>query len=108
MSKELIAAGYTRDEISNTKFKPAKGDVIIRQGKVVGIDITDEGQGYFFGATAIIDTTHAKTASGEKFDLSITGGDVVGIGANYDPENDVITISYIDEQGNQILSLIHI
>ena len=102
MSKELIAAGYTRDEISETKFKPAKGDVIIRQGKVVGIDITDGGQGYFFGATAIIDTTHAKTASGEKFDLSITGGDVVGIGANYDPENDVITISYVDEQGNQI------
>ena len=102
ISKELISAGYTRDEIVNTKFKPAKGDAIIRYGKVVGIDITDEGQGYFFGATVVIDTTHAKTASGEKFNLSIIGGDVIGIGANYDPQKDIIRVSYVDETGNNI------
>ena len=102
ISKELVSAGYTRDEIINTEFRPAKGDVIIRYGKVVGIDITDEGQGYFFGATAVIDTTHAKTASGEKFNLSIVGGDIIGIGANYNPNKDLIRIKYVDEQGEEI------
>lgn len=102
ISKELISAGYTRDEIVNTEFKSAKGDVIIRYGKVVGIDVTDEGQGYFFGATVVIDTTHAKIASGEKFNLSVVGGDVIGIGANYDPQKDIIRMTYVDETGNKI------
>ena len=84
------------------KFIPAKGNVVIRGGKVIGIYITDPGQGYFYGATVVFDNTHPKTASGEKYNLKLTGGDIIGIGANYNPSNDVIRIKYIDQENNQV------
>ena len=37
---------------------------------MIGIDITDPGQGYFYGATVVFDNTDPKTASGEKYNLN--------------------------------------
>lgn len=102
LSEKLEKAGYTDDEVKNLEFIPAKGNVIIRKGKVIGIDITDPGQGYFYGATVVFDNTHPKTASGEKYNLTLKGGDIIGIGANYNPSSDVIRIKYIDQENNQV------
>lgn len=102
VSFALAEAGFTETEVKTIPFKQAKGDAMISGGKIIGVSMTDEGSGYFYGSTVVVDTTHPKRASGEKFKISLVGSEVIGIGANYNPSKDTIRIRYIDENNDTI------
>ena len=102
ISFALAEAGFTETEVKTIPFVQAKGDAMISGGKIIGVNMTQEGSGYFYGSTVVVDTTHPKTASGEKFKISLVGSEVIGIGANYNPSKDVIRIRYIDENNDTI------
>jgi hypothetical protein len=102
VSYQLAEAGFTEFDMKSIPFSQAKGDVMINNNQIIGVHIKDEGSGYFYGSTIVVDTTHPKTASGEKFKINLVGSEIIGIGAHYNPNKDIIRIRYIDENGDVI------